>query len=95
MPALPPSSRSQYQQYRKQVRQRKDKPATTTRRAGEIEMSRGKSTLRHRSFMSLFASFWGILRGHHHMVALTLLTLSISTFLGLVQIGRASWWARV
>ena len=86
MPALPPSSRGQYKQYRQQIRHRSNKPASGKRRAGEVEVGQGKSIQRHRSFSRLFAEFWGILRGHRGMVTLALMTLSISTILGLVPL---------
>ncbi len=41
---------------------------------------------RHRSFAALLREFWRLLRGHRRVLVLALLTLSVSTILGLVPL---------
>src|SRR6266545_4783194 len=91
MPAPQPSSRQQYQQYRREVLERRRKGEEEN---GKLEHGQGgtkhlgphKSTKRHRSFTRLFVHFWRMLHGHRRVLLLSLLTLSISTLLGLIPL---------
>lgn len=90
------SSRRRYEQYRRQIRNRK--PSRPDKRDGAasgdtsaapgmtVETAKLKSTHRHRSFRQLFGAFWGFLRGHRGTMYFALCTLSISTLLGLVPL---------
>lgn len=87
------SSRRRYEQYRRQIRNRKvgkpDKPARVDKSAVPtmtVETAAIKSTHRHRSFGRLFREFWGFLRGHHRTMYFALGTLTISTLFGLVPL---------
>ncbi|MFG0283951.1 MAG: ABC transporter ATP-binding protein [Phycisphaerales bacterium JB039] len=79
MIARPDSSRRRYADYRQRMRERgradpePDAPESPQKRR------------RTRSFFTLFAAFWGVLAGHRHMVALSLITLSVATGLGLLS----------
>ena len=78
------SSRREYRKYRQEVVSRRA-------RGEEIKTSgphhdKGRRTRRHRSFNQLFLAFWRMLRGHRAVIFLALLTLSVSTLLGLVPL---------
>ena len=96
IPPMPTShsSRRRYDQYRRQIRDRKadgsskssGRDETHANPALTVETAKIKSTKRHRSFRQLFAAFWGFLRSHHATLYLALCTLSVSTLLGLVPL---------
>src|SRR5690606_24630980 len=77
MPPRSDSSRRRYADYRRRVKERGAAEAEHTDAA-----SRRRRT---RTFVQLFARFWGILRGHRGMMLLSLLTLSFATGLGLLS----------
>ncbi len=81
MTAPPKSSRARYEQYRRDLRDKKTEgslPPEQTDRLGD-----GKVT-RRRSFFMLFKQFLGLLRGHRTVITASLGTVSIATILKLV-----------
>jgi ATP-binding cassette subfamily B protein len=83
------SSRRRYVKYRREVvdkRARGEEVAKGGSGHGGNGHDGGKKTKRHRSFNKLLAEFWRLLRGHRRVLVLALLTLSVSTVLGLVPL---------
>jgi ATP-binding cassette subfamily B protein len=84
MPQPPRSSLRRFRDYRRKLSERA--------RKGELKHEYGsmdgkvKSNKRSRAFWPLFKSFLGLLRGHRITIMLALLTLSISTLLGLLPL---------
>src|SRR5687768_1413377 len=84
------SSRGRYVDYRKKVHERRSKkdedgkasdaPADAGPHGGE------KSKKRSRPFFTLLREFWGLLPGHRGTLAAALVTLAVSTLLGLVPL---------
>jgi len=72
------SSRSRYQQYKEKVRERHSGPTPVDKRGQPIERSR--------SFLQLFLAFMGMMREHRLILVAALVTLTISTVVGLVPI---------
>lgn len=75
---LVPSSRSRYAEYRGGRRKDRGASDSTSDRKTDAKAKRG------RSFLALMGEFWVYLRGHRHVVVAALLTLTISTGIGLV-----------
>lgn len=81
------SSRARYAEYRRRLRERRNKPAEidpavpTTADHGEKSHKP-----RSRPFAKLFREFTSLLRGHHGTLALLLTTLTLSTLIGLVPL---------
>jgi ATP-binding cassette subfamily B protein/subfamily B ATP-binding cassette protein MsbA len=89
MPETPHSSRSRYRQYRQDARNRKDAPeeGASSPHSGSIAgPTHSKSTKRSRPFFTLLRRFWGLLRGHRLTLGLAILTLAVSTLLGLIPL---------
>ena len=89
------SSRRRYVSYREQLKERRANPETraedaTASASPHASVSIGgpkKKHRRSRSFRRLLSEFWGLLHGlSRHMLILVLLSLTISTLLGLVPL---------
>lgn len=74
------SSRLKFRVYRASLKQREQEARDERKSPKGIE---GSTRKKPRSFLSLFTAFWGLLRGHRRIIALSLATLSISTVLAL------------
>ncbi len=73
------SSRRRFQDYLREIAERRQKAKETSEKD---KASRDSST--QRSFWQLLSQFWGLLEGHRGNVIFALLTLTISTLLGLL-----------
>jgi len=84
------SSRRRYRDYLKRLRDRRKKgdadAASGSGAAGDAHGDRKKNGPRSRSFFRLLREFWGLLQGHRGRLTLVLLTLAVSTLLGLVPL---------
>src|SRR5437879_5258954 len=83
------SSSRQYRDYRRELRAKRgnQEPSNGSPLAEWGHgASRPKSTKRSRTFTRLFIEFWGLLAGHRRVLIAALLTLSLSTVLGLVPL---------
>jgi ATP-binding cassette subfamily B protein/subfamily B ATP-binding cassette protein MsbA len=83
-----PTSRQRYIDYRRKARERRQQGADAdpaTNGAPRDSFDRNRKP-RSRSFSTLFASFWGLLRGHRSAMVFALFALSIATLLGLIPL---------
>ncbi|MCC6426979.1 MAG: ABC transporter ATP-binding protein [Phycisphaerales bacterium] len=83
---LVPSSRTRYQDYRRKSSSKPAKtPGATDDTAAEKSPSgdKEKKPKRGRPFLTLLRAFFNYLRGHRHIVAFALATLTLSTLIGL------------
>lgn len=72
------SSRTRFTHYKSRLRDRRKEPAKRDKRGNRIQ--------RTRSFTSLLGAFLGLLREHRPVLAAVLVTLSLSTLIGLVPL---------
>jgi len=89
MPFATRSSRRRYRAYRERVKTRGNDrlaPGDVGASVADAHDDARKKRRRSRPFRTLFASFWGLLRGHRHAFVLILLALGISTLLGLAPL---------
>ncbi len=78
----PKTSRSRFQQYRRDLAAHRTEGSRRTAQAHAKNRSgRGKG---NRTFTDLLAAFIGMLRGHRKTVAIAMVMLSVSTVLGLI-----------
>ena len=88
------SSRGRYHAYRERVRGRAARETEASANgarhgaaaAGHDHAGGDKSIKRSRSFFGLLKAFFGLLRGHRPTLAAALITLAVSTILGLVPL---------
>ncbi len=74
------SSRLRFTEYSSRLKgRRKGAPAGS-------DITPGRSRRRQRSFLTLFREFLGLIRGHRRILALALISLTISTSLGLMPL---------
>jgi ATP-binding cassette subfamily B protein/subfamily B ATP-binding cassette protein MsbA len=88
MPLPLRASRLRYQQYREKAKKDrvKHQSGDDAKEASTSHSGDRKKKKRSRSFLTLLAEFWGLLRGFRQLLVLVLLALSISTLLGLVPL---------
>ncbi len=87
MPLPLRSSRLRYQSYRERVkRDRANKSTSGERDTSSPHGSDRKKRPRSRSFYKLLIHFWQLLRGYRGLLVLVLLTLGVSTLLGLIPL---------
>jgi ATP-binding cassette subfamily B protein/subfamily B ATP-binding cassette protein MsbA len=82
------SSRERYRQYRREIRERKFDPSDNGSPHSpprSPDTSRAKHR-RARNFFQLLGQFWGLIHPHRGAIYLALVTLSVSTLLGLVPL---------
>ncbi len=90
MPSPRPTSKQRYVEYRQRSKDQKTDPSKSDVKP-EIDEHSGRKSERNRkprsrSFLTLFASFWGLLRGHQTMLVLVLSSLTVATLLGLLPL---------
>jgi len=87
MPSRFQSSRLRFRQYKRDLKQKRtsDKPASATM-SGSSPSDAGdhRAPKRQRSFFLLFGEFWKMAAGFHSRIVFALLTVTISTGLGLL-----------
>ncbi len=91
MPTPTRSSRQRYSTYREELKKRRQSKEHRAADAAisftsAASMEPKKSRRRSRSFTRLLGEFWQLLDGFHGMITLVLLSLSISTLLGLIPL---------
>jgi ATP-binding cassette subfamily B protein/subfamily B ATP-binding cassette protein MsbA len=88
MPSTPRASRQRYDAYRERARQARAKRGKTSDQPEKPADHGGdrKKKPRSRSFLKLFAEFWGMMRGYRGLLISVLLALTVSTLLGLVPL---------
>ena len=86
MPVVRKSSRQRYRDYRQKLKDKRDAknvdPAVPAQHDGDEKHKKPRT----RPFGKLLAEFWNQLRGHRGTLVLLLVTLTISTLLGLVPL---------
>ncbi|MDB5326051.1 MAG: putative multidrug export ATP-binding/permease protein, partial [Phycisphaerales bacterium] len=80
------SSRARYAAYRKKLRERKRGTQIDPSVPAATERGDKPHKPRTRPFLTLLTQFWSQLRGHHGTLVLLLMTLTVSTLLGLVPL---------
>jgi ATP-binding cassette, subfamily B, bacterial len=91
MPSTPRPSRLRYSEYRKKLKQRRQRGELAIGDASIRGVSHGqddpkKRKPRSRPFFHLLAQFWAMLRGFRRMLILVLIAVTISTLLGLIPL---------
>src|ERR1700689_4445887 len=87
MPSTPRPSRLRYWEYRKKLKQRRQRGELGIGDAsihGAADPKKRKP--RSRPFLRLLAEFWGMVRGFRGMLILVLIAVAISTLLGLIPL---------
>ncbi|HSV13375.1 MAG TPA: ABC transporter ATP-binding protein [Tepidisphaeraceae bacterium] len=92
MPASLRSSRRRYLDYRTRLKERRRRRDAAAKGDADIPAAGGhgqtdrKNRPRSRSFLTLLAQFWDLLRGYRRTVIIVLIAASLSTLLGLVPL---------
>ncbi len=85
-----PASGRRFRRYRESVRQRQVDPQSVQLAPGtpsdDLDRSTKPATVgaRQRSFLTLFAEFWRLIRAHHSVVITSILLLAVATLLRLL-----------
>ena len=79
------SSRARFDRYRQNIRKHSERPATDATAAADPKSHR-KARPRSRSFLQLVHAFLGLMHEHRGILAVALVTLAVSTLLGLVPL---------